>query len=105
MEFNFSPLRIGILLVCLLGFALYGGFSPPQLAETSILSPRRIGKAWMYCVILFVTGAVSVSVVDHFVGTLDRSNLRIIYIAVGLALMIGAVVWGSGLGVAATTSN
>lgn len=59
----------------------------------------------MYCVILFVTGAVSVSVVDHFVGTLDRSNLRIIYIAVGLALMIGAVVWGSGLGVAATTSN
>lgn len=103
MEFNFSPIRIGILVICLAVFAWLGGFSRPEIADPSLMRPARVAKAWTYCILLFCMGAASVSIVDHFVGTMDRSNIRLVYIVIGAALMIGAVLWLRGLRAAAET--
>ena len=97
MEFNFSITRLLLLIALLVFFAVIGGFSPPSVSADSMLDPHRLAKAWRYCVLLFVSGAVSASLVDHFVGTLDRSNLRLLYVIIGVALMIGAYIWMNGL--------
>jgi len=93
MEFNFELRRILILLACLLGFPLIGGFAPPKPSKDSIQNEGRLQKAWFYCVTAFVVGAVSVSVVDHQVGTMDSSSLRPAYIVLGVILMIIGALW------------
>ncbi|WP_379711638.1 hypothetical protein [Haloferula chungangensis] len=39
---------------------------------------------------LFTLSAISATVVDHWIGNLDRSNLRWFYIVVGVAGMAGS---------------
>ena len=97
MELNFSLQRLLLLVGFLVLFAVLGGFAPPSLPPDSILEPRKVAKAWRYCVLLFIAGAVCVSVIDHFVGTLDRSNIRLFYIIIGSVLMIGSYIWIRGL--------
>ncbi|HBJ82320.1 MAG TPA: hypothetical protein DDZ88_00260 [Verrucomicrobiales bacterium] len=91
MEFNFEWRRLLLLVVLLGGFAALGGFSSPQTDEEH--SPARVRKAWFYCVVLFVTGAASASVVDHFAGTMSYSNLRPAYVLVGVLLMATGLFW------------
>ena len=67
----------------MLVFILVGGFASPLVGR----------QAWMRLFIMFVASAVSVSLIDHEVGTIDRSNLRGLYLVVGGLLMIGALVW------------
>lgn len=97
MEFNFSITRVLLLMAFLAIFAVVGGFTPPSVSTDSMLDPHRVAKAWWYCVLLFISGAVSASLVDHFLGTLGRSNIRLLYIIIGIALMIGAYIWMSSL--------
>ncbi len=97
MEFNFSLQRLLLLVAFLVLFAVLGGFSAPSLSPDSILDPRRVTKAWIYCVLLFIAGAVCVSVIDHYVGSLERSNIRLLYIIIGSLVMIGSYMWIRGL--------
>ncbi len=85
MEFTFTPLRIGILVALLGAFALFGGFDFPDQAY------YRMTRAWGISVLFFSLGAVCVTIVDHWVGNLDRSNLRWLYI------LLGALCMGGGL--------
>jgi hypothetical protein len=87
MEFNFSLIRIGILAVLLAGFAAVGGFD--LFTGSASHFNRGAGK----CIALFIAGAVSATLVDHYVGNLERTNLRLLYILGGIALMGGAVAW------------
>ena len=105
MEFNFSVLRVVLLISLVAGFYFLGGFDAPPLDENSILSQRRITKGWLYCVVLFLTGAVSTSIVDHFVGNIERSNLRLLYIIIGVILMAGSLVYIRSLNDAANSTN
>jgi hypothetical protein len=84
MEFTFTPLRVAILIVLLAGFWFAGGFTPPDL------SMRTTDRIWLCSIISFVVGAVMVSVVDHWVGNLDRSNLRWLYVVMGVLAMSGS---------------
>jgi hypothetical protein len=94
MEFTFTPLRVLAFVALLGGFALFGGFViPPDLV------PRQL-RLWVLTLLLFVLGAMSATVVDHWVGNLDRSNLRWFYIVAGLCAMALAVVFRQGLGAA-----
>jgi peptidoglycan/LPS O-acetylase OafA/YrhL len=87
MEFTFTPLRAGILLVLLAGFWVLGGFDFPDEGS------RRITRAWLYTVLMFGLGAVSATVVDHWIGNLDRSNLRWLYIVLGVLCMGGGLMY------------
>ena len=80
MEVNFSKLRVSLMLVFMLIFLVLGGYLPPVVSEESLLSQRRVTKAWLLCVVLFNAGGFCVSFVDHYVGTIDRSNMRPAYI-------------------------
>jgi hypothetical protein len=91
MEFNFEWRRLLLLAAWLGGFAYFGGFSASQTDEDH--SPARAGKAWFYCVVLFVTGAASASVVDHYAGTVSYSNLRPAYVLLGVLLMATGLFW------------
>ena len=93
MEFNFSLSRLCLLAVLLIVFFLWGGFSAPVLDPQSMLSASRVTRVWFYCVVLYVIGAACVSVVDHFVGTLDRSNLRLLYVILGVIAMAGSCLY------------
>ena len=93
VDFNFSRSRLLILLLLLLSFAFLGGFTPPAIPEDLMLNPARVRKAWIYCVMMFVAGACSVSIVDHFVGNIDRSNIRFLYVILGVILMVGSGVY------------
>lgn len=93
MEFNFEFRRLLLLLILLGGFALLGGFTPPDLSPETAHDANRVQKAWFYCLLIFTGGAAAVSVVDHWVGTMERSNLRAMYILIGVVLMIGGALW------------
>lgn len=93
MEFNLSPPRVALLLLLVAGFWLFGGFSPPQASHGDWHDPVRVRKAWTYCVALYLTGAGCVSVVDHYAGNLDRTNLRAAWILLGVLLMAAGFFW------------
>jgi len=93
MEFNFDFRRLILLSVLLSGFAMLGGFSVPKVSIDGPHSQARVQKAWGYCVLLFVIGAVSTSLVEHTVGHMDPTNLRPAYIVLGVVLMIASIIW------------
>lgn len=97
MEFNLSHLRLGLLALLIAVFWLFGGFSIPPPDASNLLDHHRFAKAWRYCVIVYLIGAGSVSIVDHYVGNLDRMNIRLLYIILGTILMIGSSLWLKGL--------
>ena len=92
MESTFTPLRIGILVVLLAVFALCGGFELPRAGGA------RDMRIWTGSVAMFVIGAVMVSIVDHWVGNLDRSNLRWLYVVMGILGMSGSLLYRHVLG-------
>ncbi len=93
MEINVTPIRGGILALLLVAFYLTGGFEMPDQAVE--LRGRRFAKAWYLCIVIFALGAVKVSIMDHWVGNVERSNIRICYIVLGVILMLVALVWQS----------
>jgi hypothetical protein len=93
MEFNFGLRRLTLLAACLGVFFTLDGFSVPDAPEDSLFQPGRTQKAWFYCVVLFIGGAVSASLIDHRVGLMEPTNIRLLYILVGGILMVSAILW------------
>ncbi|HEY1049111.1 MAG TPA: hypothetical protein VGE39_05125 [Prosthecobacter sp.] len=93
MEFNFEFRRLLLLITLLGGFAWLGGFTPPEIPPGGIHQPSAVRKAWSYCMLLFVAGAVSVSLVEHTVGHMDPTNLRPAYVLLGVVLMAASITW------------
>lgn len=93
MEFNFSPSRLLLLAILLGGFALWGGFSKPELSTGSRYDTARVNRAWIYCIALVVVGAAAVSIVDHYTGIMEPVNLRLLYILLGIGLMAAGILW------------
>ena len=88
MELTFTPLRTAILLLLLAAFWWMGGL------DTSYLHHNRyMGRAWLISVVIFVTGSGMISIVDHWVGTLDRMNLRWLYVVMGLLMVGGSLMY------------
>jgi hypothetical protein len=93
MTYNFGLYRLALFGACVALFFLLGGFDRPQYPEDSLMSPSQVNKGWMWCVIMFLVGAGSVSLVDHYVGLMEPANLRLVYIIIGVLLMAGAFMW------------
>ncbi|MCW1887106.1 hypothetical protein OKA04_20375 [Luteolibacter flavescens] len=87
MEFTFTPVRVGILVALLAGFWFLGGYDFP-VGEFAGLR-----RAWFYSVLMFVLGSVSATIVDHWVGNIDRSNLRFLYIVLGVLCIGGSFMY------------
>lgn len=87
MEFTFTPGRVAILVVLLAGFWLLGGFHFPGAGF------GYLNRPWTYSVLMFALGAVSATIADHWVGNLDRSNLRWLYVLLGVLCMGGAFMY------------
>lgn len=93
MELNLSVSRLLQLAALVAAFWYLAGFTPPPVETHEFYDARRLGEAWFRCVVLFLSGAVAATVVDHYVGNLDRSNLRLLYILLGILLMGGSLLW------------
>ena len=57
-------------VILLVAFWLLGGFEFPGPGFA------YLRRAWFYSVLMFGLGSVCATIVDHWVGNLDRSNLR-----------------------------
>lgn len=86
MELKFTPIRVTILVLLIIAYAVHGGFAVPPEA------PRHLMRMWVTTLLLFLGSAVSATVVDHWIGLMDRSNLRWFYIVLGVCGMVGALV-------------
>jgi len=84
VDLKFTPLRVALLVLLLGGFWFVGGYSIPEEL------PSGLFRTWALMILLFVLGAVMATVVDHWIGVLDRTNLRWFYVVVGIAAMLGA---------------
>ena len=101
MEVNFTKLRVMWMLGFLLVFFFLGGFQAPTLSDDSLLSPSRVLKAWLLCIVFFLGGAFTTSFTDHYVGTLDRSNIRLVYVIFGVLSMAASLFYLLNLKIAA----
>ena len=81
MSLNFSPIRLVILVVCVLVFYYGGAFSLPANAE------------WIRTALVFGLGMIAVSVIDHRIGLMEPVNIRWIYIILGVVLMSVSLWW------------
>ena len=95
MNFNFDLSRLLLLALCLGAFAALGGFSPRALDRSGqqALAITNTTDPWLKCVTLFIAGAVCVSLVDHRVGLMEPTNLRPLYIVLGVIVMAAAIAW------------
>lgn len=93
MEFSFEFRRLLLLATLLGAFVWLGGFTPPEVRPGGIHQPSAVRKAWSYCVLLFVAGAASVSLVEHTVGHMDPTNLRPVHVLLGVVPMAASVLW------------
>ena len=89
MEFKFTRPRVLFLIVFLAIFYAIGGFEMPEYAKQG----NQSAKAWLGSVLLFCGGAVCTTIVDHFAGNIERTNLRAVYVIIGVILMIVATLW------------
>ena len=90
MSFNFGPVRLIIFIVCVLAFWFFQGFENSVVDQEGVR--QALGGGWVRPMIMFFVGAVAVSFIDHYIGTLERQNLRLVYLIGGTLLMIGAIV-------------
>lgn len=98
-DWRITPLRVGIWLSLLVAFGFWGGFAP---IEGDFGTHRRLTKAWLLLVVMFVGGSLSATMGDQLYGTIERSSLRILYLLGGSLAMMGALVLLHGLRVAAS---
>ncbi|MFT4550217.1 MAG: H+/Cl- antiporter ClcA [Verrucomicrobiales bacterium] len=90
----FTPVRIATFVVCVAIFWILGGFEPLGSGLSEDFQPHvKMQKAWIYCIVAFLTGAVCVSFIEHKIGHVDPVNLRVAYIIFGVALMLLGILW------------
>ncbi|MGB1129904.1 MAG: hypothetical protein ACPG4K_07630 [Haloferula sp.] len=86
MELKFTPWRLAALVVLIVAYAIHGGFViPPDMS-------RPLFRLWLVTLLLFLTSALSATLVDHWIGRVERSNLRWFYVVAGVSGMAGALV-------------
>ena len=93
MEFAFTPLRIAFLLACLGTFAALGGFTPPTVHFDGEMVAANSNRAWVYCVLMFLGGAALATVIDHWVGMMPPTSLRLLYVIGGVVTMVVSTLW------------
>jgi len=89
MELRLTPLRCLFFAFLVAGYWCLGGFD----VSATIPQGHPNHRAIFYRIILFVIGAGCVSLVEHEIGTMDRTNLRPLYIVLGIILMTGTIIW------------
>ncbi len=99
MEFILTPIRVAIFTCFLVAFWFLDGFTHP--ATRLVIdgeTPVYLYRTWVLCMALFVAGAGSATLVEHWAGNLDPTNLQVLYIIFGVILMGVAVAWNHALG-------
>lgn len=88
MSINFGPLRLITFVICVMAFWALDGFV--NTVPDADGHPVSLGGAWVRPLLMFFLGAVMVSFVDHYIGNVERQNLRWLYLLVGVGLMVGS---------------
>jgi hypothetical protein len=78
------------LLAC---FYFFGGFQRPIVSQDDYRSPRRMAKAWLVTVIMFVAGAALTVYGNDIAQMVDWDIPNGLYPAIGVMLLIGGFVW------------
>lgn len=99
MELTFTPVRIGIFLCLLIAYWFLDGFTHPATRlDIDGITPYYLLRIWVLCMTLFIAGAASATLIEHWAGNLDPTNLQALYIVFGVLLIAVAVAWNHSLG-------
>jgi hypothetical protein len=82
-----------IAFIALIGafFVWFGG--PPEVPDGVAVSRRGFGRAWLYCTMLFITGAGTACFGDFEYGMFPPTSLRWLFVLSGGAVMAASALW------------
>ena len=100
MSSNGPRIRLskGNVIIFTVAWAVYwalGGFSFPdkKAGVPDSVYFDSVSEVWLYSTAMYVLGSVSLGLVEHKVGFLVPVSIRVAYIAFGLLLMAGGIIW------------
>lgn len=89
---NFSWKRVVCLVALLAIYYFLGGFTRLDTRGTDY-SIGQFNRVWSYMMLLYCSGAISITLVDHEIGMFPPTSLRFLYVILGLILMGASVTW------------
>ena len=82
-----------VFVALLSGFYAFDGFDRPVIAREDYRSPRRMARAWLVTVVMFVTGAVVALWGSTISQHIDSDIPDGLYPIIGVLLLIGGFIW------------
>ena len=87
METNFTPLRILVFVLLLVGLLVFSQYFMVHVPRGSYLAWYRVNRAWTYYNALFIAAAYISCFTEFQYGLFPPTSLRPLIIAGGIALM------------------
>ena len=86
-------IKLLVFMALMGGFYAFDGFDRPAVAQEDYRSPRRMARAWIVTVIMFVAGAVMTLWGNAIAQHVDWDTPDGLYPIIGVLLLIAGFVW------------
>jgi amino acid transporter len=86
-------IKLLVFVALMGGFYAFDGFDRPAVAQEDYRSPRRMARAWIVTVIMFVAGAVMTLWGNAIAQLMDWDIPDGLYPIIGVLLLIAGFVW------------
>ena len=86
-------IKLLVFMALMGGFYAFDGFDRPAVAQEDYRSPRRMARAWIVTVIMFVAGAVMTLWGNAIAQHVDWDIPDGLYPIIGVLLLIAGFVW------------
>lgn len=86
-------IKLLVFVALMGGFYAFDGFDRPAVVQEDYRSPRRMARAWIVTVIMFVAGAVMTLWGNAIAQHIDWDIPDGLYPIIGVLLLIAGFVW------------
>jgi amino acid transporter len=86
-------IKLLVFIALMGGFYAFDGFDRPTAAQEDYRSPRRMARAWIVTVVMFVAGAVMTLWGNAIGRSVDWDVPDGLYPIIGVLLLVAGFVW------------
>ena len=86
-------IKLLVFVTLMGGFYAFDGFDRPGVVQEDYRGPRRMARAWIVTVIMFVAGALMTLWGNAIAQHIDWDILDGLYPIIGVLLLIAGFVW------------